>query len=45
MITTRATTTIIVIINIKNEMTRKISVEIKRFMKEYVVQSLYMQLF
>ena len=45
MITTRATRTIIVIINIKNEMTRKISVEIKRFMKEYVVQSLYMQLF
>ena len=45
MITTRATITIIVIINIKNEMTRKISVEIKRFIKECVVQSLYMQLF
>ena len=44
MITTRATT-IIVIINIKNKMTRKISVEIKRFIKEYVVQSLFMQHF
>ena len=41
--TTRATTTKIVIINIekKNEMIRKMSVEIKRFIKEYVVLSQY----
>ena len=43
MRTTRPTTAIIVIINIeeKNEMIREISVEIKRFIKEYVVLSLY----
>ena len=41
--TTRATTAIIVIIDIekKNEMTKEISVEIKRFIKEEVVLSLY----
>ena len=41
--TTRATTTMIVIINIekKNEMIKEISVEIRRFIKEEVVLSLY----
>ena len=45
--TTRVTITIIVTTNIEknNEMIWKISVEIKRFIKEYVVQSLYHETF
>ena len=47
MRTERTTTTITVTINIENnnEMIRKISVEIKRFIKEYVVLSLYYETF
>ena len=45
--TIRETTTITVTINIKNsnEMIRKISVAIKRFIKRYVVLSLYYETF